>query len=318
MSADELSSDDARATIRRVGTLSLARDSVRRFRYGDGFSTARALGFQFVLAFIPLVIAVVGLSSTVQAEKPARALRQTLLSLSPGTGDDAVRESLRGPAMQAGTGERVALLFGLLAALIALVTSMGQLERGANRIYGIQRDRPSLKKYTRAAMLAFAAGIPAMLGFLILIAGGTALDSFSKAYDWSPTLTDALHLVRWPVGALLGLAAITLIFKMAPRRKQPAMSWMAYGAGLALLLWLLFTGLLAVYVATSASFGKVYGPLTGVIALLLWAQLTSLALLLGIAFAAQLEAVRSGVPAPDTGDPEPEGAATGPVVTSRM
>jgi hypothetical protein len=50
-------------------------------------------------------------------------------------------------------------------------------------------------------------------------------------------------------------------------------------------------------------------------ALLLWSQLTSLALLFGIAFAAQLEAVRAGVPSPVALDPEQApGARTDPVV----
>ena len=40
------------------------------------------------------------------------------------------------------------------------------------------------------------------------------------------------------------------------------------------------------------------------IALLLWANLTSVALFLGIAFCAQLEAVRAGVGDPERGDPE--------------
>jgi hypothetical protein len=43
--------------------------------------------------------------------------------------------------------------------------------------------------------------------------------------------------------------------------------------------------------------------LTGIFALLLWANLSSVALFLGIAFAAQLEAVRAGVPTPATDDP---------------
>jgi hypothetical protein len=68
-------------------------------------------------------------------------------------------------------------------------------------------------------------------------------------------------------------------------------------------LWLLFTGLLALYVAEGASFGTTYGPLTGIFALLLWANLSSVALFLGVAFAAQLEAVRAGVPAPASADP---------------
>jgi uncharacterized BrkB/YihY/UPF0761 family membrane protein len=70
-----------------------------------------------------------------------------------------------------------------------------------------------------------------------------------------------------------------------------------------LALWLLLTGLLALYVDRSQSFGTTYGPLTGIFALPLWANLFSVALFLGIAFGAQLEAVRAGSPAPASGDP---------------
>ena len=63
----------------------------------------------------------------------------------------------------------------------------------------------------------------------------------------------------------------------------------------------IFTGLLALYLdASSGTFGRTYGPLTGMIAVLIWSFLTSLAIYLGLAFAAQLEAVRAGVPAPKT------------------
>ena len=46
------------------------------------------------------------------------------------------------------------------------------------------------------------------------------------------------------------------------------------------------------------SFGATYGPLAGTIGILLWTFLTSIALFLGLAFAAQLEAVRAGVERP--------------------
>ena len=61
------------------------------------------------------------------------------------------------------------------------------------------------------------------------------------------------------------------------------------------MLWLAFTGGLAVFVGASANFGDTYGPLAGTMAVLLWTFLSAVALLLGLAFAAQLEAVRAGV-----------------------
>ena len=55
---------------------------------------------------------------------------------------------------------------------------------------------------------------------------------------------------------------------------------------------------LAAYMDATDSFGATYGPIAGTIGVLLWAFLTSIALFLGLAFAAQLEAVRAGVPEP--------------------
>jgi hypothetical protein len=45
-----------------------------------------------------------------------------------------------------------------------------------------------------------------------------------------------------------------------------------------LALWLLLTGLLALYVDRSESFGTTYGPLTGIFAFLFWANPSSVAL----------------------------------------
>ena len=149
--------------------------------------------------------------------------------------------------------------------------------------------------------MALAAGAPAMIGFLIVVAGGALGDALEAVYGVSGTLVSVL---RWPVGVLLMLVAITTLFDRAPRRRQPGFSWLAIGGAVALVLWLLFTVLLVAYVRTSDGFGTVYGPLTGIIALLLWAQLTSVALFLGMAFAAQLEAVRAGVHEGATADPE--------------
>ncbi len=77
---------------------------------------------------------------------------------------------------------------------------------------------------------------------------------------------------------------------------------------MATVLWWAASLLLAGYVRVSGSFGATYGPLTAMMALLLWANLTGLAFFLGLAFAAQLEARRVGArPAqPDQWEPARE------------
>ena len=303
ISGDELSADDAVTTLRRYGRWKLVKNSFIRFRYADGFTNARALALQFCLSFIPLIIAVVGLSSALHHEKFGRVVTQTLTRVLPGDDSDMMQEAAQHSRDQGATGGQLALWLGLLVAIIALTTAMGQIERGANRIYGIERDRPAVRKYGRALLMALTAGLLSLLGFLVIIAGDAVGESLAAVYGWSDTSETLWRFGRWPVGVILAWASFTVVLERAPRRRQPGYSWLAFGSGVSLALWLLVTGLLALYVAKGASFGTTYGPLTGIFALLLWANLSSVALFLGVAFAAQLEAVRAGVPVPKSADP---------------
>ena len=171
MAGEELGADDAWTTVRHYGWWPLAKEAFTRFRYADGFSHSRALGLQYCFTLIPLAIAIVGLSVSVNQARIGEVLAAALRQLSPGGTQDFVEQALAQGAQQA-AGGRLALWFGLIAALIALTTGMGQVERGANRIYGIDRDRPTKEKYSRAALLGVTAGILSLLGFIVLVAGG--------------------------------------------------------------------------------------------------------------------------------------------------
>jgi YihY family inner membrane protein len=304
ISGEELSADDAMTTLRRYGRWKLVTTSFVRFRYADGFTNARALALQLCLSFIPLVIAVVGLSSALHQQKVGQIIIQTVAGVLPGkNGGDMVEQAAQRTQEQGVTGGRLALWLGLLAAVVALTTAMGQIERGANRIYGIERDRPAMRKYGRALLMALTAGLLMQLGFLVIIAGDALGESLAAAYGWGHAFETSWTIGCWPAGVVLAWMSVTVILERAPRRRQPGYSWLAFGSGVSLALWLLLTGLLALYVVKSASFGTTYGPLTGIFALLLWANLSSVAIFLGIAFAAQLEAVRAGVAAPASDDP---------------
>ena len=139
----ELDGDDAAQTLRqnaRFGPLLI--DSVRRFRVADGFSHAGSLAFAMVLTVIPGVIALVGLATVAGAG----AFRHTVEELAPTSAPGRVASShgcdKAGRPSPAQHGI-VPLVFGTWSAmLISGVTCFGQVERSANRIYGIEQDRP--------------------------------------------------------------------------------------------------------------------------------------------------------------------------------
>ncbi|MGC4897341.1 YihY/virulence factor BrkB family protein [Micromonospora sp. DT31] len=297
MTEDELSADDAWHTLRRQGGWCLMRDAFVRFRYGDGFSHARALAFQLCLAVVPFLIALTGLITDLGVTEGGKVVADTVLAITPGQSESMVQELLTDSERTEDAGE-LALTLGLLTGLVALTSTMAQIERGANRIYGVERDRPALAKYLRATVLAVTAGLPALAGFLILVGGGAIGDSVRRHYEWGDLAMAAWDVVRWPLSLGLTVLAVAVLFRHAPRRRQPGLSWLFFGAGIAIALWWLASLLLAAYVKYSGGFGQTYGALTGMMALLLWANLTGIALFGGLSFAAQLEAKRIGVEEP--------------------
>ncbi|MDP9384578.1 MAG: YihY/virulence factor BrkB family protein [Actinomycetota bacterium] len=292
---EELEGDEALETLRRTGRLRLVIDAVARFRAADGFSHSRALAFQATLTLLPALIAVVGLAAALEAESFTRVVRETIAQVAPGAVGDLLTDALRqgSSAAREESGE-AALAGGAIAAAIAGTTAMAQVERGANRIYGTEQDRPFLRKYLTAAVLAATAGSLAVMSAAILVGGSAIRDSVG----WGGTIDDVWAVARWPVGVTLAVTSIALLFEHAPRRRQPEASWLAFGAGIAALLWFAFMAVFVVYVEATGSFGATYGPIAGTIGVLLWTFLSAVALFLGLAFAAQLEAVRAGVEQP--------------------
>lgn len=303
MDGGELDAEDAWHVVRRTGLRRLFTDAFLRFRFGDGFSSSRALALQAALAVVPFMLALTGLAADIDEERPARVLARTIEAVSPGSGArDALASAVTGPQSSESAGE-FALAFGLVLALLSMITAMAQIERGTNRIYGIRRDRKAIAKYGRAAVLTAVLAVPVGTGFLLLVAGGAFADAMAEDYGWSDRLVTVWNITRWPVGVALLVLTIAVVLDHAPRRRQPGLSWLALGAGVAVALSMLSTGLLAAYVHLSPSFGDIYGPLAGVFALLLWTLLSGIALFFGAALCAQLESVRSGQPEPVYDDP---------------
>src|SRR4051794_19434602 len=171
MTDDELSADDAWPTARHHGLRHLFTNAFVRFRYGDGFSHARAFALQLALAAVPLIIAGAGLASAIGARSFAEVIARTVVALSPGRSDALVVDAVS-------TGDEgteraeVIVVLGLATAFLAATSAFAQLERGANRIYGTDRDRPVLRKYGWAAALTATAGVAMAAGLLLIVAGG--------------------------------------------------------------------------------------------------------------------------------------------------
>lgn len=145
------------------------------------------------------------------------------------------------------------------------------------------------------------------MGLLLIVAGEPFGEAMEAVYRWGDGAEEVWDVVRWPAGLAALVVAVTVLFRHSPRRRQPGLSWLAVGATVAVAIWSVGSVLLALYVVAAAGFGETYGPLTAVMALLIWANVTGIALLAGFALAAQLDAVRAGLPEPRLSDSDDDG-----------
>ena len=110
---------------------------------------------------------------------------------------------------------------------------MGQFERGLNRLYGIEQDRPTLQKYGRAFVLAITAGVLAVL----VVRLARVRQGDRRRVQRCTRVATVWAIVRWPLALALMMGATALLFRWSPRRHQPAWSWLAFGATVSVLLW---------------------------------------------------------------------------------
>ena len=287
----ELTGDDARKTLLETGRLQLLKDSFTRLRAADGFSHARSLAFVNSLVLVQGLIVLVGFAAAFGSLRVSREIVAAIESAVPGPAGRVLTDAVA-QAQEVGVQHRfLPLLLGLVGALVTGTTAMGQVERGFNRIYGIERDRPTVQKYGRALALAIGAGTGLAFAFVVFAFG-------RQSETTEGMLRATWPYVRWPLGLLLATLAIAALLQWSPRRRQPAWSWLVSAAALCVGGWVLVTVGLGAALNLSSSFGETYGSLAGLVALQLWTLLSAIVIFFGAAVAAQLEAVRAGEPRP--------------------
>lgn len=286
----ELTGDDARATLARVGARRLAIDSFQRLRAADGTSHSRSLAFMVSLLLVQGLVVLLGLATAFGTVSLTTTIADTIGSAVPGPASSVLSDAV-GQARRFGRSDPyLPLTIGLLGLLVTGTVAMGQVERALNRIYGVERDRPTVRKYARAFVLAVSVGALLAVAFLLLGFGRTGGNADDRGMLW--------EIARWPLALTLVTVGLAALLRFAPNRSQPGRAWLALGAIAAVVLWTLSTVALALAFRLASTFPETYGPLAGVVALLLWAYLSSLAIFYGVAVAAQLEAVRSGLAEP--------------------
>src|SRR6185437_10135752 len=179
----------------------------------------------------------------------------------------------------------VAAGVGLLVALWSARSAMSSLMTAANIAYAETEKRSFFVQILVSLVLT----IGAVAGFIALLVLGIAIPVALKVLGTSTWVQWIADAVQWVILWGLAVVALAFVYRYAPARERARWRWVTWGSAIAATLWLLASGLFAFYVRSFSNYGKTYGALGGVIALLMWFYISSIIVVLGAEINAEME-----------------------------
>jgi membrane protein len=125
--------------------------------------------------------------------------------------------------------------------------------------------------------------------FLLIIFGGSLGNAIAKRTPLGGGFTLFWNIARWPIAFGAVLIFFSLVYYLAPNLKQRSWRWLSPGSIVGAILWLVLSGLFALYTSFSSSYSKTYGSIAGAIILLLWLNYSSWAILFGAELNSELD-----------------------------
>jgi membrane protein len=269
--------------------------AMREFKADDLQDRAAALTYYGIQSIFPgllvlvSLLGLIGTSATPLVDSASRAaptsVRQTLLST-------MVR--LQNGHAAAGLLAIVGIVVGVWSASSYVASFM----RAANVIYDVPEGRPVWKitpvrlGVTLLMVVLLAASI-----VIVTVTGGLAARVGHGLGIGSAAVT-AWGIAKWPVLLIIVSIMFTFLYWAAPNARQ-RFRWVSPGSALAVVTWIIASGLFALYVTYFGHYNKVYGSLGGIIIFLIWMWISNIAVLFGAEFNAELErgrAIAGGLP----------------------
>lgn len=270
------------------------RDSIVRLRTGNGLTHARAIAFQLILTLIPGIIFVVALAVRIGEGAFSLLVRETITTLAPGSTGEVLLTTFE-QGTQAGRGNLLAIAFSGIAALISGTSAMSEFQRATSRLHGVPDDRPFLKRYGLALLQATIVGFLVAVAFVLIVVGENIAEMLG------PDVAGLFDWLRWPAAFIAVTVGLAILLRTSPNRSQDRLSLVTAGGLVGTTGWFVVSIGLAAYLNSSSSLLETYGSLAGFVGLLIWAEFSSVAVLLGVAISVQLdiertELIRSSTP----------------------
>ena len=257
--------------------------SFQSFLADDAMGMSAQVAFSSLLAFFPAMVFLIGLLDLIGAYE---TLQEFLAPVAPGDVLDTIDKLQQDTSKSTSV---VAFIVGAAAATWAASGAMNAVIKAVNRAYDRVETRAFWKTRIVAIVLVVLTGL-VLAGLMLLIVFGGPLGS---AIAEKAHLGGAFELfwtvLRWPIAFVGILLFFALVYYLAPNLDVRNWTWLTPGSLVGSVMWLVLSGLFALYTSFSDSYSKTYGALASGIVLLLWLNYSAFALLFGAELNSELD-----------------------------
>ncbi len=259
----------------------------KQFVEDDGMGLSQQMAFSALLAFLPTVILLIGLLGLF-GNGAFNSLENFVGTVAPQAVLDMI-DLARKDAAENRSGSAIAFVVGVFAALWTASGGMSAVIKAVNRAYDRLETRPFWKVRLIALLLVAATGIVLAGMFLLIVFGGSLGDAIAQKTPLGDSFQTFWNIARWPVAFTAVLLFFALVYYLAPNKHQRDWKWVTPGSVVGAILWLVLSGLFALYTSFSDSYARTYGSIAGAIILLLWLNYSAWAIVFGAELNAELD-----------------------------
>ncbi|GAA1852825.1 YihY/virulence factor BrkB family protein [Asanoa iriomotensis] len=289
--SNNASAPDRPAKLPASEWLAGARRAVKEFAE-DGISDwAAALTYYGILSIFPGLLVVVSILGLL-GKDTVTAVQNNLTSTLPAPVADFANNAID----QVSGNSSLASVGAVIGVLVAFWSASGYVSafmRAANTIYDVPEGRPIWKTLSTRIAVTASVGLILIACCLIVVFTGRFADSIGNALGVGSAAVTAWNIAKWPVLVVLVSLMFSILYWAAPNARHGKFRWVTPGGVVAVLLWIVLTGLFGLYLTFFNSYNKTYGTVAGIIVFLVWLQLSNMAILLGAELDAELDRGRA-------------------------
>jgi membrane protein len=261
------------------------RRSAKQFKRHDLSDRAAALTYFGVLAIFPALLVLVSIFGLL-GHSTTQAFLDNLQQIAP-SGVNSFLRSVISQVQGRATAASIAAIVGIVIALWSASGYVAAFMRASNAIYNVTEGRPITRTAPVRVGVTVAMTVMLVISVLIIVVTGPIARQVGDALGIGDAAVLAWSIAKWPVLLVVVWLMFSLLYWACPNVKQAGRRWITPGAAIAIGLWLVCSGLFALYVSFSGSYNKTYGSLATVIIFLVWLWISNIALLMGLEFDAE-------------------------------